>query len=348
MAVRVDHHRGCRRSVFRRHGRQCVCCSCRRSSERSAGEVRLAIRTLHRTRPTQGDTGMSVTLVYLLLLKATVTSFAGMGSLPQIRQDFVDTYHLVSADALSEAVLVGRATPGPMGAYVVAVGYLAAGGQEPSRGGWRSSRQPSRRYRCSRPFQRWLHLPRVRALVDAVVVAGAALLLPAGVGWRWTPSTNAAVAVNGRRPAGVLLCDRCFRRSARRVVACVLVLFTFMGRRGRGTSRTTIPDCATRSATTTPRTTSGSTGRSRCRLRRTAPSATGSRGSAPIRFPAHRRRRGHGEQPCGVRQPAAPASRPRRRTLPRSARAALVVRFVRTAGFDRVVNVPCISGGAMR
>ena len=70
---------------------------------------------------------MNIAVIYLLLLKATVTSFAGMGSLPQIRQDFVDSYHLVSADALSEAVLVGRATPGPMGAYVVAVGYLAAG-----------------------------------------------------------------------------------------------------------------------------------------------------------------------------------------------------------------------------
>jgi len=57
---------------------------------------------------------MNIAVIYLLLLKATVTSFAGMGSLPQIRQDFVDSYHLVSADALSEAVLVGRATPGPM------------------------------------------------------------------------------------------------------------------------------------------------------------------------------------------------------------------------------------------
>ena len=32
-------------------------------------------------------TSMSVIALYLLLLKATVTSFAGMGSLPQIRQD---------------------------------------------------------------------------------------------------------------------------------------------------------------------------------------------------------------------------------------------------------------------
>lgn len=124
---------------------------------------------------------MSIALVYLLLLKATVTSFAGMGSLPQIRQDFVDTYHLVSADALSEAVLVGRATPGPMGAYVVAVGYLAIGWPG-AVAGWLALITPAfAALPLLATVQRWLHVPRVRALVDAVVVAGAALLVPSGI-----------------------------------------------------------------------------------------------------------------------------------------------------------------------
>jgi chromate transporter len=125
---------------------------------------------------------MNVLLVYLLLLKATVTSFAGMGSLPQIQQDFVETYRLVSADALSEAVLVGRATPGPMGAYVVAVGYLAAG-PAGALAGWLALITPAF---AAIPLlvtvQRWLHLPRVRALVDGIIVAGATLLIPTGVG----------------------------------------------------------------------------------------------------------------------------------------------------------------------
>ena len=124
---------------------------------------------------------MNVVVVYLLLLKATVTSFAGMGSLPQVRQDFVETYRFVSADALSEAVLVGRATPGPMGAYVVAVGYLAIGWRG-AVAGWLALVTPAF---AALPLlltvQRWLHLPRVRAVVDAVVLAGAALLVPAGV-----------------------------------------------------------------------------------------------------------------------------------------------------------------------
>jgi chromate transporter len=123
---------------------------------------------------------MNIAVIYLLLLKATVTSFAGMGSLPQIRQDFVETYHLLSADALSEAVLVGRATPGPMGAYVVAVGYLAAGWPG-AVAGWLALVTPAfAALPLLATVQRWLHLPRVRALVDAVVVAGAALLVPAG------------------------------------------------------------------------------------------------------------------------------------------------------------------------
>jgi chromate transporter len=123
---------------------------------------------------------MNIVVVYLLLLKATVTSFAGMGSLPQIRQDFVDTYHLLSADELSEAVLVGRATPGPMGAYVVAVGYLAAGSAG-AIAGWLALITPAfAALPLLATVQRWLHLPRVRALVDGVIIAGATLLIPAG------------------------------------------------------------------------------------------------------------------------------------------------------------------------
>jgi chromate transporter len=124
---------------------------------------------------------VNVGLVYLLLLKAVVTSFSGMGSLPQIRQDFVETHYLVTPDQLSEAVLIGRATPGPMGAYVIAVGYLAAG-TPGAIAGWLALITPAF---IALPLlatvQRWLHLPRVRALVDAVVVAGATMLLPSGV-----------------------------------------------------------------------------------------------------------------------------------------------------------------------
>ncbi len=123
---------------------------------------------------------MNAAVIYLLLLKATVTSFAGMGSLPQIRQDFVETRAAISDEQLSQAVLVGRATIGPMGAYVVAVGYFA-GGWPGALAGWLAMITPAL---VAIPLltliQRWLHLPRIRAAVDGVVIASAVLLVGSG------------------------------------------------------------------------------------------------------------------------------------------------------------------------
>ena len=124
---------------------------------------------------------MNAFVVYVLLVKAIATSFAGMGSLPQIQQDFVETRRAITADQLNQAVLVGRSTPGPIGAYVVAVGYLAAGWKG-AIAAWLAMLTPAL---GAIPLlvlmQRWMHLPRVRAAVDAVVIASAVLLLASGV-----------------------------------------------------------------------------------------------------------------------------------------------------------------------
>jgi chromate transporter len=123
---------------------------------------------------------VNAALIYLLLLKATMTSFAGMGSLPQIRQDFVETRAAISDQQLSQAVLVGRATIGPMGAYVVAVGYYA-GGWPGAVAGWLAMITPAL---VAIPLliliQRWVHLPRIRAAVDGVIIASAVLLIVSG------------------------------------------------------------------------------------------------------------------------------------------------------------------------
>jgi chromate transporter len=123
---------------------------------------------------------MNVFLLYLLLLKATVTSFAGMGSLPQIERDFVTTHHLMTSEQLSQAVLAGRSTPGPIGAYVVAVGYFA-GGWPGALAGWLAMITPAIAVLpLLATMQRWMHVPRVRVAVDAVVIGSAALLVVAG------------------------------------------------------------------------------------------------------------------------------------------------------------------------
>ena len=124
---------------------------------------------------------MSAVVVYLLLLKATMTSFAGMGSLPQIQQDFVETRRVVSEQQLSQAVLLGRATPGPIGAYVVAVGYFAAGWPG-AVAGWLAMSTPALlAIPLLAAIRRWLHLPRIRAAVDGVILASAVLLVGSGV-----------------------------------------------------------------------------------------------------------------------------------------------------------------------
>ena len=121
---------------------------------------------------------MTIVTLYLLLLKATATSFAGMGSLPQVRQDLVVTAHAISDQQLSQAVLIGRSTPGPVGAYVVAVGYFADGVAGAVAGLLAVMTPALAAVPLMALMQRWLHLARVRAAVDAVVMASAALLVP--------------------------------------------------------------------------------------------------------------------------------------------------------------------------
>ena len=124
---------------------------------------------------------MSVVALYLLLLKATVTSFAGMGSLPQIRQDFVVTHGVITDEELGQAVVLGRSAPGPVGAYVVAIGYFA-GGWPGAIAAWLAMITPALLViPLLTLLRRWLHLPRVRAAVDAVVIASAVLLLTSAV-----------------------------------------------------------------------------------------------------------------------------------------------------------------------
>jgi chromate transporter len=120
---------------------------------------------------------MSTLAIYVLLLKATASSFAGMGSLPQIRQDLVVTAHAITDEQLSQAVLIGRSTPGPVGAYVVSVGYFA-GGVPGAMAGVLAMMTPAfAAIPLMALMQRWLHVPRVRAAVDAVVMASAVLLV---------------------------------------------------------------------------------------------------------------------------------------------------------------------------
>lgn len=124
---------------------------------------------------------MSLLLLYALLLKASVTAFSGMAALPQIRQDLVVTHHVMTDEDLSRAVLFGRSSPGPVGLYIVSVGY-AVRGVPGAVVGWLALVSPAF---LALPvlvlLRRWLHLSRMRSAVDAVIIASATLLVPSGV-----------------------------------------------------------------------------------------------------------------------------------------------------------------------
>jgi chromate transporter len=124
---------------------------------------------------------VSLLLLYVLLLKASVTSFSGMGALPQVRQDLVVTHRVLTDEDLSRAVLFGRSSPGPVGLYLVSVGS-AVRGAPGAVVGWLALATPAfLAIPLLVALRRWLHVVRVRSAVDAVIIAGATLLIPSGL-----------------------------------------------------------------------------------------------------------------------------------------------------------------------
>jgi uncharacterized membrane protein YdcZ (DUF606 family) len=66
-------------------------------------------------------------LLYWTLLQSMLSSFSGLSSLPVIRYELVEQRHWIDDGQLNAAVMIGRSTPGPMGVYVVCIGYFVAG-----------------------------------------------------------------------------------------------------------------------------------------------------------------------------------------------------------------------------
>jgi len=119
---------------------------------------------------------MNPILLYLLLLKATITTFSGLASLPVLRDELVVERHVITDEQLNTAIVVTRTTPGPVGLYVVSVGYYA-GGVPGAVAGWLAMITPAMliipliHYFGSRTEH-----PRVKTVVRAVVLSSAGLL----------------------------------------------------------------------------------------------------------------------------------------------------------------------------
>jgi chromate transporter len=120
---------------------------------------------------------MKFLTLYLLFLKATATTFAGLASLPVIRDELVVQRHMITDHDLSAAIVITRSTPGPVGVYVVSVGYFADG-LSGAIAGWLAMSTPALAILLLLRFigPRAQH-PRVRGMLQAVVLASAGLLL---------------------------------------------------------------------------------------------------------------------------------------------------------------------------
>lgn len=141
---------------------------------------------------------MNCFVLYLYLVKATLTSFSGLTSLPVVRQDLVETRHVLTDWQLNAAVAAGRTAPGPNGLYVVSVGYFVDG-IPGALAGYCAMITPAflilplLRYVGKRAEE-----PRVKGAIQGVSIAAAALIVTAtiplareSITW-WAP---AAIAV---------------------------------------------------------------------------------------------------------------------------------------------------------
>ncbi len=124
---------------------------------------------------------MNVVLLYLLLLKGTVTAFAGLASLPVIQDELVIKHHVLTDKQLNEAVVITRTTPGPVGLYIISVGYFVAG-VPGAIAGWLAMITPALLIIPLVRFAgRRMENPRMKSILQTVVIASAGLLLAASI-----------------------------------------------------------------------------------------------------------------------------------------------------------------------
>jgi chromate transporter len=120
-------------------------------------------------------------VIYLLLLKATLLSFSGLGGLPIVRHDFVERYGVLTDNQLNAAVAAGQAAPGPNGLYVAAVGYFVAGVPGAAAGALASITPAFLIILMLRYVGRRAEHPGVRGAIQAVMLAAAGLIVDATV-----------------------------------------------------------------------------------------------------------------------------------------------------------------------
>jgi chromate transporter len=122
-----------------------------------------------------------IVLLFWIFIKSTCTSFAGLASLPEIRHELVDERRWLTDEQIDRSIVVTRTTPGPVGVWIVSVGYMADGWPG-AVAGWLAMSAPALvvilLVAC---FGGRARHPRIRSMLQCVVLASASLLVLAAI-----------------------------------------------------------------------------------------------------------------------------------------------------------------------
>lgn len=165
---------------------------------------------------------MNLIVLYLLLTKAALTSFSGLTSLPVVRNDLVVSRGALTDRQLNTAVAVTRATPGPLGLYLVGVGYFAAGWPGAAAGTLALMTPAFLIIPLLRYLGRRADRPRVKSAIEAVMLAAAGLVLHATI-------PLARDAITGWVPALIAIASFLVLATTRRDTAWVMAGAALVG-----------------------------------------------------------------------------------------------------------------------
>lgn len=124
---------------------------------------------------------MSPLFLYVLLLKATCTSFSGVTAMPVVRHDLVEHYKVLTDRQLNAAVAAGRTAPGPNGLWVVSVGYFVAGVPGACAGCLAAITPAFLIVGMLRYLGRRAERPAVKSAIQCVTLAAAGLVIDATI-----------------------------------------------------------------------------------------------------------------------------------------------------------------------
>lgn len=122
---------------------------------------------------------MNIFVLYLILLKASITAFSGISSLPVIRHELVVNRGVLTDTEINAALVAGRVSPGPLGMFIVGIGYFVLG-IPGAIAAWLALATPAL---IVIPILRYIgnkaDRPVVRDALNAVVLASVGLMLAA-------------------------------------------------------------------------------------------------------------------------------------------------------------------------